>query len=333
MTDFIAGWMGGVSVLLVGHPFDTIKVWQQSRSALSVSSLTTAPRESSFAAAMELYHTKGVRAFYKGLCAPMCAVGFANSALFGTYGVIVNFFARNEASQFYYNDERHFAVSYPHRHTNEGNVAGQTYQKQDLSEHFRTGGGLSAFENFMASTGGGVAHATIMTPFELVKIRLQTEHLFPHRQYLGTVHCARRLYENGGIKCFFKGYSATLIRDIPGAGVYLFSYSSLIQFLGSEKNYSVPHILLAGGCAGMAQWIVVFPLDTVKTRIQVAKKGEVLGWTRCARWLYNTHGFAGLYRGMAPALVRAFAANGAAFMGVEATLQFFRTAGLEGVDA
>ncbi|RNF06240.1 mitochondrial carrier protein [Trypanosoma rangeli] len=332
MTDFVAGWMGGVSVLLVGHPFDTIKVWQQSRNTLGLTSFTTAPGEKSLAAVMELYHTKGVRAFYKGLCAPMCAVGFANSALFGTYGLIVNFFVCNEASQFYYNDERHVAVKYANRHANEEKASGHTYQKQNLSAHFRTGGGLSAFENFVASTGGGVAYSTIMNPFELVKIRLQTEHLFPHRQYLGTLHCARRLYEHGGIKYFFKGYSATLIRDIPGAGVYLFSYSSLIQLLGKERNYSIPHILLAGGCAGMAQWIVIFPLDTIKTRIQVAKKGEMLGWTRCARQLYNAHGFTGLYRGMAPALVRAFAANGAAFVGVEGTLQFFRTAGLEDVD-
>ncbi|EKG04801.1 mitochondrial carrier protein, putative [Trypanosoma cruzi] len=332
MTDFLAGWMGGIAVLLVGHPFDTIKVWQQSRHAVDVALSIPAPRGSSFTAAMELYRSNGVHAFYKGLCAPMCAVGFANSALFGTYGVIVNFFIRNESSQYYYDDDHHVTVMYTSRQTNGNHTSGNTYQKQDLSEHFRTGGGLSAFENFIASTGGGVAHATIMNPFELVKIRLQTEHLFPHRRYLGTVHCVRRLYENGGIKYFFKGFSATLIRDIPGAGVYLFSYSSLIQLLGREKNYSIPHILIAGGCAGLAQWIVIFPLDTIKTRMQVAKQGEMLGWTRCARQLYKIHGFTGLYRGMAPALVRAFAANGAAFAGVEATLQFFRTTGLEDIE-
>ncbi|KAH9578905.1 Mitochondrial substrate/solute carrier [Trypanosoma melophagium] len=348
MTDFIAGWMGGLSVLLVGHPFDTIKVWQQSTNAGSVSSVSSLARTNGFKAAMEMYHAEGTRAFYKGICAPMCAVGLANGALFGTYSSIVNIMIRNGSSGFYYNDDDHIVVRYAQTPDHNSNVtsgekrynirdimvnsSSDRYPKQDLSEHLRTGGGLSDFENFIASTGAGVAYATIMNPFEVVKIRRQTERLFPHRRYLGTVHCARRLYEKGGIKSFFNGYTATLIRDIPGTGVYLFSYSTFIRLIGGEKNHDVPRILLAGGCAGVTQWILIFPLDTIKTKIQIAKEGEYMGWTRCARRLYNHRGFIGLYRGMAPALVRAFAANGAAFVGVEATLKFFRNAGIEDGD-
>ncbi|KEG15399.1 mitochondrial carrier protein [Trypanosoma grayi] len=326
--------MGGIAVLLVGHPFDTIKVWQQSVSAPRVLASVTPATESSCRAAMELYHKEGFRAFYKGVCAPMCAVGFANGALFGIYSTIVNFFIHSQSSLFYYEDDDQATFQYTdgseygRRGMVESNAT-ETYQKQDLSEHFRTGGGLSAFENFIASSGGGMAYATVMNPFEVVKIHRQTEHLFPNRRSFGTVHCARRLYASGGLKVFFKGYSATLIRDIPGAGVYLCTYSAFIQMIGGEKNYSVPRILLAGGCSGVAQWIVIFPLDTIKTRIQVAKEGEPLVWTRCARRLYSRRGFAGLYCGIAPALVRAFAANGAAFVGVEATLEFFRTTGME----
>ncbi|ORC88308.1 mitochondrial carrier protein [Trypanosoma theileri] len=346
MTDFIAGWMGGLSVLLVGHPFDTIKVWQQSINAGSVSGSSSLVRNNSIKAAMEMYRAEGIGAFYKGICAPMCAVGLANGALFGTYSSIVNIMIRNGSSSYYYNDDHHILVKYSqthdhsitdsekkyHRRNSMGNSS-DGYQKQDLSEHLRTGGQLTAFENFIASTGAGIAYATIMNPFEVVKIRRQTERLFPHRRYLGTVHCARQLYAKGGIKSFFKGYTATLIRDIPGTGVYLYSYSTFIRLFGGEKkNPNVPRILLAGGCAGVTQWILIFPLDTIKTKIQISKEGEYVGWTRCARKLYNHRGFIGLYRGVAPALVRAFAANGAAFVGVEATLEFFRSAGMEDGD-
>ena len=36
MTEFVAGWIGGCSGLLLGHPFDTLKVRQQALNHTSI---------------------------------------------------------------------------------------------------------------------------------------------------------------------------------------------------------------------------------------------------------------------------------------------------------
>jgi hypothetical protein len=70
--------------------------------------------------------------------------------------------------------------------------------------------------------------------------------------------------------------------------------------------------VLCGGLAGMTYWAVVLPIDTAKTRMQVASRGGVddTGLLAQLRAVYAQRGVAqGLYAGARPVMLRAFVAN------------------------
>ena len=70
--------------------------------------------------------------------------------------------------------------------------------------------------------------------------------------------------------------------------------------------------VMCGGLAGMVYWAVVLPIDTAKTRLQVATPCRVqdMGLLGHMRDVYAQRGFRrGLYAGAGPVMLRAFVAN------------------------
>lgn len=67
-----------------------------------------------------------------------------------------------------------------------------------------------------AMAGGAVSGPTLwlmVYPMDVIKSRLQTDHLDPtKRQYKGTVDCARQIFAQAGWKGFFRGLIPTLAR-------------------------------------------------------------------------------------------------------------------------
>ncbi len=64
----------------------------------------------------------------------------------------------------------------------------------------------------------------------------------------------------------------------------------------------------------------MFPCDVIKSRLQVSADAAHVGLRAApllARQLYASHGIAVFYKGVAAAVMRAFPANGALFLGYE----------------
>ena len=59
--DFVAGYAGGVCGVLVGHPFDTVKIRLQTRGHLY---------KSGTHAFKSIFKTEGIRGFFKGVLPP-----------------------------------------------------------------------------------------------------------------------------------------------------------------------------------------------------------------------------------------------------------------------
>ncbi|MEE6528766.1 hypothetical protein FKM82_017325, partial [Ascaphus truei] len=60
--------------------------------------------------------------------------------------------------------------------------------------------------------------------------------------------------------------------DVPASGVYFMSYEWMKEQLTAEgrsvSELSAAHILLAGGVAGMCNWLIAIPADVLKSRFQ-----------------------------------------------------------------
>jgi solute carrier family 25 (mitochondrial carnitine/acylcarnitine transporter), member 20/29 len=76
----------------------------------------------------------------------------------------------------------------------------------------------------------------------------------------------------------YKGFVPMLLRDVPGWGVYFFTYEylkSLMRLDSSEQksiqqmsNLEILTLMWAGGVAGQMSWIVSYPWDVIKTTMQ-----------------------------------------------------------------
>jgi hypothetical protein len=81
---------------------------------------------------------------------------------------------------------------------------------------------------------------------------------------------------------------------------------------------------IAGGLAGIAEWTVSLPLDTIKTRVQSGEGTASSGFYSACINIYESQGARGFYRGIGPVMLRAFPASGAALGGIHIVEQIFR---------
>lgn len=142
-------------------------------------------------------------------------------------------------------------------------------------------------------------------------------------KYSGGVDVVKQLYKEGGVKSVFRGSAATLARDGPGSAAYFATYEIIKRKLtpidpatGKPQGaLSLGAITCAGAAAGVAMWIPVFPIDTVKSRLQTMEGNPTVGGV--VRGLWAKGGYRAFFPGFGPALARAVPANAATFLGVE----------------
>ena len=169
---------------------------------------------------------------------------------------------------------------------------------------------------------------TIITaPFERVKVLLQIQgqkQLGPGEKprYSGGLDVVRQLYKEGGIRSVYRGSAMTLARDGPGSATYFATYEYVKRKMTPKDingnpsgELSLNAVMTAGGAAGVAMWIPVFPIDTIKSRLQSAEGRPTIGGT--IRGLYASGGLKAFFPGLGPAMARAVPANAVTFLGVE----------------
>lgn len=81
--EFVAGCVGGAAGVVVGHPFDTIKVRLQTQNAAN-------PRyRGTWHCFTQTLKGESVRGLYKGMSSPLAGVSLVNAVVFGVHGNIM----------------------------------------------------------------------------------------------------------------------------------------------------------------------------------------------------------------------------------------------------
>ena len=112
-----------------------------------------------------------------------------------------------------------------------------------------------------------------------------------------------------------------MARDSVASAFYFSSYEWLKRQLTAEgeKAPGTAATLFAGGMAGIFNWAGALPLDTMKSKFQIAAEGQytgiLLGNKPVFKEIMAAEGVAGFYRGAVPVFARAFPANAACFYG------------------
>lgn len=183
---------------------------------------------------------------------------------------------------------------------------------------------LSTVQLATAGFMSAIPTTLVMAPVERAKVLLQVQGQGgADQKYKGVLDVMRHLYKEGGTRSIFRGTAATLARDGPGSAVYFAAYEVTKKFLtpagSSPADLNLGTVILAGGTAGVAMWALAIPPDVLKSRIQSAPSGTYSGILDCARKTIAQDGVRALWKGFGPAMARAFPANAATFLGVEAS--------------
>jgi len=181
---------------------------------------------------------------------------------------------------------------------------------------------LTPLQLFYAGAFSGAFSAVIMSPGERIKCLLQIQHADVKPKYNGPVDCVKQLYREGGIRSIYKGTFATLLRDMPASGMYFMTYECLQRLMTKDgEKLGLVSTIVAGGSAGIANWIVGMPPDVLKSRLQTAPHGTYTGIGDVFKRLMRQEGPKALYKGVVPVMLRAFPANAACFLGFEVAMK------------
>jgi hypothetical protein len=165
----------------------------------------------------------------------------------------------------------------------------------------------------------GVVLPLIVTPLELVKCRQQVAHASSGSRS-GTWAVVRDVVRIEGLAGLYVGHGFTTLRSTLGNAALFGPYVVAKDGLGAALGPSSPLVLpLSGAIAGLCSWAVNFPIDSIKSRIQVAGSAlAVQDTTRTGpggmvdmRTLRVSEAFVqlwregGVYRGITPVLLRA----------------------------
>ena len=177
-----------------------------------------------------------VRGLYKGVLPPVLAQGAINAIVFGVEGPTNRFL--------------------------------QTRLREEPSKEVKIG--------FLAGMVGGFVQSFVCTPVELVKLITQHTAVGEASVYRGNWETLRLLYRRGGLAGCYQGFWVTAFRDTPAFGVYFASYYWMTNYFAKRKGITREELsemmlypFFCGGVTGMITWTVNYPVDLVKTRIQL----------------------------------------------------------------
>lgn len=281
--DFLAGGFGGMCLVTAGHPLDTIKVRLQTQPTPKAGEQLL--YKGTWDCALKTVRNEGFFGLYKGMAAPLIGVTPMFAVCFLGFGI------------------------------------GKKLQQKTPDEK------LTAVQLFNAGMLSGVFTTAIMTPGERIKCLLQVQAAGTGpKLYKGPLDVVKVLYKEGGIRSIYKGTCATLLRDVPASGMYFMTYEWLKNVLsppGKEGELSPVRTLVAGGMAGMFNWLVAIGPDVLKSRLQTAPEGKYPNGIRSVFVdIMKNEGPRALFKGVAPVMIRAFPANAACFLGYEVAIKF-----------
>lgn len=225
-----------------------------------------------------------------------------------------------------------------------------------------------------AGSLASLCSAFALCPTELIKVRLQAADLErshttnnvgksmpPAKAAIGTLQVVASVWKTeGGLRGMYRGLGSTVAREMPGYYVFFLAYEASRTYLsewltpvvstplfasggggggghGGSASHNDPAwvTMTAGAAAGTCLWLVVYPIDAIKSRIQ-ASGGDVTKNTCSSSGSFfktlalsvRNEGPMALYRGLAPTLIRTVPASAVMFWTVERTKTLLSSYGL-----
>lgn len=190
-------------------------------------------------------------------------------------------------------------------------------------------GSTSTAKDLFAGTMGGIAQVLTGQPFDTTKVRLQSA---PEGTYSGATDVVKQLLKNEGFLGFYKGTLTPLV----GVGACVSVQFAVNEFMkriyrtraladGGPFELGYDQLYVSGGAAGFANSFLASPIEQIRIRLQTQTPGAPLqfhGPVDAARKIVHAGGIPfGLFRGLAPTILREIHGMGMYFMSAEACIK------------
>ncbi|KAJ6257751.1 Mitoferrin [Drechslerella dactyloides] len=331
VKDIAYGSFAGMVGKVIEYPFDTVKVRLQTQNHFKgpIDCFTQGLR------------TDGITGLYRGIAPPLVGAAAENAGLFFSYTISQNVLRK---------------FSYPHLHADDklpmpalvtcGAISG-AFCSLILTpiELIKCKMQVQAVESPSAATkppgynasasaipAGGRAYTTTSLA------ATASSPSFP-RRYPGPIALIAEVIRAQGIRGMWHGQTGTFLRETGGSAVWFGAYeyvslafrrrssAALATPVAAEAVTNTPgQMMVAGACAGVCYNGVLFPADTIKSRMQTAAVGagvRPLGFLGTGAAIWREGGLAGLYRGCGVTVARAAPASAVIFLVYESLKAYF----------
>ncbi|KAL2223287.1 mitochondrial carrier domain-containing protein [Thermoascus aurantiacus ATCC 26904] len=284
IKDLTAGAAGGIAQVLLGQPFDIVKVRLQ----------TTSQYSNAFDCAAKILKNEGLLAFYKGTLTPLIGIGACVSVQFGAFHEARRRFEELNAKK------------------NPANP-GLTYSQYYLA------GAFAGVTNSVLS--GPIEHVRIRLqtqphganrlyngPLDCIR-KLSAHEGILRGLFRGEVVTIWREAQAYGV--WFLTFEFLMNQDAKRNNIRREDIPSL-------------RVATYGGLAGEALWLASYPFDVVKSKMQSDGFGaeqRFKSMTDCFRKTWAAEGFGGFWKGLGPTLLRAMPVSAGTFAVVELTMR------------
>ena len=135
------------------------------------------------------------------------------------------------------------------------------------------------------------------------------------------------LLKNYGLfRGLWYGIGPTMSREVPQFAIYYPIYETTCGLLsdpslhGDKSEIAGWKIFLSGATAGVGCWIITYPIDVVKTRIQAAPPKTYKNFMDATIQIYKQGGQRVFWNGLMPTIYRAAMLHSAIFLVYERAL-------------
>ncbi|XP_055537542.1 mitochondrial ornithine transporter 1 [Wyeomyia smithii] len=286
VIDFTAGSLGGVALVYVSQPMDTVKVKMQTFPHLYRNMIECTVRT---------FQRDGVvRGLYAGTLPAVVANVAENSVLFAAYGACQKLVALVERKP---------------------SVAELT------SLENATAGFLAAFFSSFTLCPTELIKCKLQAMREVQQNNLKPNEKLPR---ISPYQLTKQILRTQGIPGMFRGLTSTFAREMPGYFFFFGGYEATRELLakpGQTKDEIGPlKTMAAGAIGGIALWTSIFPADVIKSRIQV--QSLTVSMTQVGIEIIRKEGVLALYNGLQPTIVRTIPATAVLFVVYEYTKRF-----------
>ncbi|XP_070536631.1 mitochondrial glutathione transporter SLC25A40-like isoform X2 [Ptychodera flava] len=183
----------------------------------------------------------------------------------------------------------------------------------------------------LAGTIARVGAVTVISPLELIRTKMQSRSL----TYVELKDCVRAALVKEGWLSLWKGWSATVLRDVPFSALYWCNYEIFKSYLCrrygvTEANFTIS--FTAGAASGTIAAVATLPFDVVKTHRQI-EIGEIESLQHnkkpsstlaIMKKIHMENGYRGLFAGITPRIIKVAPACAIMISSYEFGKRFFR---------